>query len=165
MDVGAWTAVGVDAQLLGSGLAAEERQWAWLEEILAPRGADRPVVLVIHKPLVAAADELAAAPAYRFVPEPSRSRLVALLGRVRCPLVLSGHVHQHRTLREGGRSHVWVPTTWAVLPDEIQRTIGTKRCGAVALELNADGTSHVELVEPPGLRQLTLEEDIPNPYE
>jgi 3',5'-cyclic AMP phosphodiesterase CpdA len=165
VEVGTWAAIGIDAQLFGSGLDAEARQWAWLEECLRSRGPDRPVVLVTHKPLMAAGDELAVAPVYRFVPEPARSRVITLLDEVQCPLVLSGHVHQYRTLDEGGRRHLWAPTTWAVLPEALQTTVGLKRCGVVSLELGPDATASAALVEPPGLRQLTLGQDVPNSYE
>jgi hypothetical protein len=120
---------------------------------------------VIHKPLVAGGEELAAAPAYRFVPEPARSRMTELLGTVRCPLVLSGHVHQYRTHDQGGRRHLWAPTTWAVLPEPLRETIGLKRCGVVSLELGVDATAFAAFLEPPELKQRWLERDIANPYE
>jgi 3',5'-cyclic AMP phosphodiesterase CpdA len=164
VEVGEWTALGINAQLFGTGLDTEAEQWAWIEDSFADVGPSRPLVLVVHKPVAAPDDELAAAPPYRFVPEPARSRLVALLRTVHCPLVLSGHVHQYRVLADGDRRQVWVPTTWAVLPEALQRTIGLKRCGVVSLELAGDASAVVQLVEPPGLAQQTLGRDIPSPY-
>ena len=79
-------------------------------------------------------------------------------------LVISGHVHQYRMLRLGGADHLWVPTTWAVLPDRVQPSFGKKRCGIVVLELGPGGASEHELVAPPGISQLTLLEDLPDPY-
>ncbi len=81
-----------------------------------------------------------------------------------CPLVLSGHVHQYRTLDQGGRRHLWAPTMWAVLPDEIQKTVGLKRSGVLSLEFGPDATFTVQFVEPPGLKQFTLGRDIQNSY-
>ena len=164
VEAGEWIVVGVNAQLFGSDLDEETQQWAWLENCLS-RASGRPVVLVTHKPLTADADELAAAPSYRFVPEPARSRLTASLDDVGSRLVLSGHVHQYRTLVEPERCHVWAPTTWAVLPERLQRTIGVKRSGVVRLRLGPDASFEAELVEPTGLRQFTLDEDIASPYE
>jgi hypothetical protein len=84
---------------------------------------------------------------------------------VNCPLVLSGHVHQHRTLRHGGRRHLWAPTTWAVLPEALQETVGLKQSGAMSLELgSADGVS-VAFEVPPGLRQFTIGREIHDPYQ
>jgi hypothetical protein len=114
---------------------------------------------------VADAAELAAAPPYRFVPPVARARLLSLTrGRV-VPLVLSGHVHQFRTLAIGDRQHVWAPSTWAVLPDEAQPTFGVKRCGMLSISSPAEGQADVQLVEPPGLTQLMLTREIPDPYQ
>ncbi len=80
------------------------------------------------------------------------------------PLVLSGHVHQFRVLDLGARRHVWAPTTWAVLPDEMQASLGTKRCGIVSVTLGADRPPEATLVEPDGIGQHTLTVDVPIPH-
>lgn len=154
----------LDAQLFDSGLAAEDDQWAWLAAQLGARPVDGSIALVLHKPLTAPAPELAAAPPYRFVPPTARRRLDDLLAGRRVPLVLSGHVHQFRVIETAARRHVWVPTTWAVLPDHVQPVFGAKRCGVVSVTLGPDGQAPVTLVEPAGLAQLTLTRDIPDPY-
>jgi 3',5'-cyclic AMP phosphodiesterase CpdA len=164
LDLDRWTLIGLDAQLIGSGLDAEEEQGTWLVGTLARLPADRPVALALHKPVTAPQRELAAGPTYRWPPPADRARLARLLDTRTVPLVLSGHVHQWRELDAGGRHHVWAPTAWAVLPDTVQPLVGHKRCGVVALDLAPHGRASVELVEPEGLRQLTLLEDIPNPY-
>jgi 3',5'-cyclic AMP phosphodiesterase CpdA len=48
-----WLLLAINAQLVGSGLAAEESQWSWLEQQLSGRRADQPVALVSHKPMAA----------------------------------------------------------------------------------------------------------------
>jgi 3',5'-cyclic AMP phosphodiesterase CpdA len=155
LDLDGWRLVAVDAQLFDSGLAAKADQWAWLEDELAACPAGSALALLTHKPLVAPDDELAIAPNYRFVPEGARRRLAGLLGD-RASLVVSGHVHQYRVLDRDGCSHVWAPTTWAVLPEATQPTFGLKRCGVLDLALDAGGDVQQELVEPPGLAQLTV---------
>jgi hypothetical protein len=119
----------------------------------------------MHKPIAATDEEFGLAPAYRFVPEPGRTQIAALLDTVHCPIVISAHVHQYRTLTENGRTLCWIPTPRAVLPETIQNTVGPKRCGVVSMELGADGSASVALLEPPGLRQLTLTETVSNPYD
>src|SRR5689334_10252089 len=48
-DAGGWRVLGINAQLLGSGLPQEDEQNAWLDgELAAPAG---PVLLALHKPL------------------------------------------------------------------------------------------------------------------
>ncbi len=150
----------VHAQLFSSGLEAAGEQWDWLTEQLT--AASNPVVLLSHKPLAAPPEELAAAPPYRFVPAEAWERLAPQFGAV--ALVVSGHVHQHRTLVLDGVRHEWAPTTWAVLPDDVQPTFGAKVGGVLAVDLRPGEAPDVRLVRPPGLRQLTLLRDIENPY-
>jgi 3',5'-cyclic AMP phosphodiesterase CpdA len=158
-----WRLIALNAQLFGSGLPAEEEQWDWLGAQCGPAQSGQPMVLITHKPIDAGSEELIAAPPYRFVPAPARRRLAGLFDGDRPRLVLSGHVHQYRRLEIGGVTHAWAPTTWAVVPDDAQATLGVKRCGVLLVELDGD-TSTVELAEPDGMRQLTMGRDFPDPY-
>jgi 3',5'-cyclic-AMP phosphodiesterase len=162
LELAGWSVVALNAQLFGSGLAAEATQWTWLERVL-PSDDERPLLLISHKPIAAPPDELAAAPPHRFVPADARTALTALLGERRT-VVVSGHVHQHRFLRLDGRDHVWAPTTWAVVPEDIQPSFGTKRCGLLSLTLHETGEFDAAIVEPSGLAQQMLGVDLPNPY-
>lgn len=162
-DLDGWSLLAVDAQLIGSGLEDEEEQWAWLEDRLSAAG-DRPVVLASHKPVATPPGEGSEGPGIRFLPPEGRARLSTLLDRATVPLVVSGHVHQGRGLDLGGRHHLWAPTAWAVLPEHVQPTLGDKRCAVVELDLHPDGTCSATEVVPPGLAQLTVSEDLPNPY-
>lgn len=146
--VGGWILLAIDAQLLGSGLAAEAAQWSWLEEQAGRHRGRQPVALITHKPVTATGTELAAAPPYRFWPPPAGDRLARLFGGTPHALVMSGHVHQYRLLRLDGTDHMWVPTTWAVLPDQVQPVLGAKRCGIVSLTFTAGTLAKQELIEP-----------------
>jgi 3',5'-cyclic AMP phosphodiesterase CpdA len=163
VELGGWRLLGLDAQLFGTGLDAEAEQWDFLQAELAH---STRTILVSHKPVTASAAELAAAPPFRFVPAPGRDRLADLLDDGGVEVVLSGHVHQHRSYRLGAQRHFWAPTSWAVLPEAMQASIGAKRCGVLALELPDDGEAEalLELVEPDGLAQLTLAENAVDPY-
>jgi 3',5'-cyclic AMP phosphodiesterase CpdA len=162
-ELDAWRLLGVDAQLFGSGTAEEDDQWTFLEDGLRD---ERRTVLVTHKPLTAGDDELATAPPYRFLPPPARARLTELCRAGGVELVLSGHVHQQRRLEAAGLCHHWVTTTWAVLPEWLQATVGAKRCGLLDLALPSDGAGpEAVFVEPPGMAQLTLGENVASPYE
>jgi len=158
-----WSLVAINAQLVGSGLEAEEEQRAWLGGELATRADRQPVVLVTHKPIDAAEAELSVAPSYRFLPRPDGRRVDEGAGAGGIEVVLSGHVHQYRHLELGATTHVWAPTTWAVLPDDSQPVLGAKRCGVLSLTLDTAGFEAV-LVEPDGIRQQTLGEDLADPY-
>lgn len=162
VDLGGWRVLGLNAQLFGSGGPDEDDQWDFLEDAL---GVARRTVLITHKPMTASDEELATAPTYRFVPSPARSRLTALCRDGGVEAVVSGHVHQRRQLEAAGLIHLWAPTTWAVLPDDLQPVIGTKRCGILELGLPSVGAAESAWVEPGGMAQLTLGKDIPSPYE
>jgi len=164
LTIAGWTLLAINAQLFGSGLEAEASQWSWLEAQLAEHREDPLLALLTHKPVTAADTELAAAPRYRFWPPPARERLSGLLKGKPLALVLSGHVHQYRQLRIDGTEHVWAPTTWAVLPDDAQPVLGAKRCGIVSLDFAGGTPPRPEFVAPDGIRQLTLIEDVPDPY-
>jgi 3',5'-cyclic AMP phosphodiesterase CpdA len=163
VELGPWRLLGMNAQLFGTGLDAESEQWDFLSDELSrsPRS-----ILISHKPVTAAAAELATAPPYRFVPAPGRDQLAERLDDAGVEVVVSGHVHQYRSFRHGSQQHVWAPTCWAVLPEAMQVSIGAKRCGILALELPDDGEGEpvLEFVEPDGLAQLTLAENAFDPY-
>jgi 3',5'-cyclic AMP phosphodiesterase CpdA len=93
LTINGWTLLAVNAQLPGSGLEAEARQWSWLEEQLSALGPGQRVALLTHKPVTAADAELASSPGYRFWPPSARDLLAGLLGETPLALVLSGHVH------------------------------------------------------------------------
>jgi hypothetical protein len=161
VESGGWLIIGINAQLFGTGLPGEAEQWQWAEEMVG-RWGDRAVALITHKPIFAEERELNSAPWYRFSPAPARDRLISLL-EGRPSVVISGHVHQYRKLHEGARLHAWAPTSWAVLPDGVQATLGIRRTGILTVDLSSTG-AEVELVEPQGLAQLTIGRDMPDPY-
>jgi 3',5'-cyclic AMP phosphodiesterase CpdA len=160
-----WTLLAVNAQLAGSGLAAEEQQWTWLAEQVRAVDPGQRVALISHKPLAASDAELASAPPYRFWPPAARKRLADLFAARPPALVISGHAHQARQLHLDGADHLWVPTTWAVLPDAAQPVLGAKRSGLVSLDLAPEVRPKPEFVEPDGLAQVTIAVDFPDPYK
>ena len=159
-----WTLLAVNAQLAGSGLAAEASQWSWLEAQVQRAAPGQRIALLAHKPLSAPREELAAAPPYRFWPPASRHRLSDLFAGRPPQLIASGHVHQARQLWLDGSSHVWVPTTWAVLPDHAQPVFGAKSCGVLSLTFGRGQMPEPQFHEPDGIRHLIQNQDIPDPY-
>ncbi|MGH3301754.1 MAG: metallophosphoesterase family protein [Streptosporangiaceae bacterium] len=164
LDIADWTLLALNAQLAGSGLAAETSQWSWLDDQLRRADADQRIALLAHKPLTAPEAELATAPPYRFWPPASRDRLGQLFAVRRPALLISGHVHQSRLLRLDRTWHVWVPTTWAVLPARMQPVLGAKRSGLLSLAFESGIAPEPRFCEPDGIRQLTLTADIKDPY-
>jgi 3',5'-cyclic AMP phosphodiesterase CpdA len=155
---GRWRVVGVDSQLFNAADEDEADQWAWLESEAAAIGGDTPVVVVSHKPLVPGPgdDDRRA----RYIQAPARERLAALLDRVDARLFVSGHVHQSLRHVVTGRLHVWVPTTWAALPDAVQPPVGEKRPGIVELTLCDDGAATVTVRRLPGVEARVIGVDV-----
>jgi 3',5'-cyclic AMP phosphodiesterase CpdA len=169
-DIGDWRLIGLDALVLGSGLPDEDDQWAWLTSALSlPVTRPRHVALFLHKPVIDPPDRPDPTSPGRYVVPAARERLARVLEEAQTVrAVVSGHIHQfrqHRRHSGEGPTHVWAPTTWAVLPDRIQPVLGTKACGIVELALGADGTVDADLRRPAGLAHWVVAEDIADPYE
>lgn len=148
-DASGWQVVGLNAQLLNSGLPEEAAQWAWLEATLTGPG---PVALFIHKPLFRAApDEPADPTPYRYVPMAARDRLMGLIRGAGVKLVGCGHVHQTRQVQAEGVTYGWAPATAFFIPDTHQPRIGDKVCGLLDWRLAADGSVTCEAVRPAGM--------------
>jgi len=155
-----WNLVGLDVQTLTSTLPAAAELWDWLPGALA---TGLPTALFIHRPLHPLVPGDTDDP-MRYVTEPTRSRLLAVLGQADVRLVASGHVHQWREGVVDGVRHVWAPSAWASIPDHVQPVIGRKVVGAVLHTLRPDGTVSSELVVPTGVAQVTSGIDFPSPF-
>jgi 3',5'-cyclic AMP phosphodiesterase CpdA len=162
VEVGAWRLLGVNAQLFGSGEPEEDEHWAWLGDEIGRLAPGTPVGLVLHKPLVPPDGDRDRP--VRYVPEPARGRLFALLAAVDTRLVVSGHIHQALRRDRDGVAHVWAPSSWAVLPDRIQSPIGAKWVGATGLALHDDGRVDVSDIRLPGVDDVVIGDDVPSPY-
>jgi 3',5'-cyclic AMP phosphodiesterase CpdA len=142
--VGGWRLVGINAQLLGSGLPQEEEQDDWLEAELAD--ASRPILLASHKPLFLQSPDEAETTASSINPAP-RERLLRRLRASPVKVVLSGHLHCRRDVVRNGLRHVWAPSTaFLVPPQEGAEAV----VGMLALEVDEAGV-RVQPISIPGL--------------
>lgn len=108
VDHGDYRLLGINAQVLGSGLPAEAVQWRHVEHAAATRDGRR-LALFVHKPLFV--EELASAlDTPHCLPVEASRRLLELLGSDLC-LVASGHLHRHRVREVDGVLHAWAPST------------------------------------------------------
>jgi 3',5'-cyclic AMP phosphodiesterase CpdA len=152
-----WCFIGLNSQVMNSGLASETEQFDWLASQLS--GADgRPVALFLHKPLFLNApdDPELAASAIRYVPPAPRSRLVQMLHAVDLRLVASGHLHQRRDFTFGHVRHLWAPSAGFVIPDRTQEVIGIKEVGLVEYRFRPD-SFEVRHVRAPGQTDVDLD--------
>lgn len=148
-DLPGWRMIGINSQILDSGLDAEEVQWAALEKALAD-ATGRSIALFLHKPLCQqrmAEEEVT----YWPVLPAARRRLLALFERARPALVASGHIHQWRNRSADGFRQVWAPPVSFIVGEEGQPTVGTKLLGAVEHWFHPDGSLETRLLTVDGL--------------
>jgi 3',5'-cyclic AMP phosphodiesterase CpdA len=145
-DIGDWRFVGLNAQLLDSGLPGEAEQMTMLEGALADAGT-RALALIIHKPLYhAAPDEPDQSPAT--VPPGSRRKLLALCERHGVKLVASGHRHCYRAARHGRTRLVWAPASSFVDTSKANGGVRlVRRVGYIRYRFDGRAFTH-EFVEP-----------------
>ncbi len=110
-DLGHWTLIGLNAQIVNSdGLAAEEEQAAWLATTLSEVSAERPLAMFVHKPLfVDRPGETETGP--DCLDLEGRTRLLAPFQGYALKLVACGHKHQYRSFGLDGAIHLWAPST------------------------------------------------------
>jgi 3',5'-cyclic AMP phosphodiesterase CpdA len=160
-DIAGWRLIGFDALLLGSGLAEEAAQAAWLEAATAGAGGRR-IAWFLHKPLFLDSPGEDDTGYWSVKPEP-RSRLMALVRRHRVALVASGHLHKVRDFDLDGTRYLWAPAS-SFLVGEMQPAMpGEKRLGAVRYEFDGAGFA-AELVAVPDLAEHWLDPIIQEVY-
>lgn len=114
-DIGDWRLIGINSQLLGSGLAAEAEQLDWLAGALAATG--RPTALFLHYPLFLDDPADPARSHAAVLPEP-RAALMDLIGKTpNLRLVASGHLHEDRRVEWDGVTYQWSPATSFITTD------------------------------------------------
>lgn len=152
-----WCFIGLNSQVMNTGLASEAEQFDWLASQLAGAAA-RPVALFLHKPLFLNSpdDPELAATSIRYVPMPARSRVLEMLGRVDVRLIASGHVHQQRDFTHRHARHIWAPSAGFVISDKRQEVIGIKQVGLVEYRFQPDGFE-VRFVKAPGQVDIDLD--------
>ncbi|MDI1284177.1 MAG: metallophosphoesterase [Reyranella sp.] len=156
LDVPGWRLLGINAQLLGSDLAATKHQERDVAAAIASLG-QRRLVLFLHKPLFdRAVDETTITG--RFINPVPRQLLLKALDGVVPALIACGHVHQFRETWADGVRHVWGTSTAFVIPDARQPRYGIKEVGYVEHLLEPDGTHASRLVRVPGVPTLDIAE-------
>ena len=146
-DLGDWRFIGLNAQLMESGLAAEKSQMTHLGNALA-RADGRAIALLIHKPLYLQDVGETGRTLSSMWPK-SRKQLLSLCKQYRVKLVASGHRHCYRSTRHAGTRLIWAPPTSfinSLVPSEGAQL--TRRVGYVHYRFQGRTFSH-ELVEPP----------------
>jgi 3',5'-cyclic AMP phosphodiesterase CpdA len=156
-DAAGWCFVGINSQVLNTGLASDAEQFEWLASQLGSLNG-KPLALFLHKPLYLNTpdDPELAASAIRYVPLPPRRRLLKMLEPVDLRLVASGHIHQARDFTHRHIRQVWAPSTGFVIPERMQEVIGIKQVGLVEYRFQPD-SFEVRQVRAPGQRDIDMD--------
>jgi 3',5'-cyclic AMP phosphodiesterase CpdA len=145
-----WCFIGLNSQVMNTGLAREAEQFDWLGSQLSNVNG-KPVALFLHKPffLNTPDDPETTATSIRYIPQPARAHLMEMLAATDLRLVASGHLHQRRDYTRGHIRHVWAPSSGFIMPDRKQEAIGIKEVGLVGYRFQPDGFE-VRHVRAPG---------------
>src|SRR5438876_6036109 len=153
-----WCFIGLNSQVMNSGLSCEVEQFEWLAAELA--GANgKPIALFLHKPLFLNTpdDPELEATSIRYVPQPARRRLIEMLRTADLRLVASGHVHQRRDFTFSRVRHIWAPSAGFIISDVRQERIGIKEVGLIEYRFQPE-RFEVRHVKAPGQVDVDLDE-------
>ncbi|MFT5173972.1 MAG: 3',5'-cyclic AMP phosphodiesterase CpdA [Gammaproteobacteria bacterium] len=153
IDLGAWRLLGINSELLGSGLDAEHEQWEFLDAQLSDC-ADRNIGFFIHKPLFIDDPESRQANA-KCLPVEPRKRLLNALRNAHTRFVGSGHVHAYHQSSLGDMAIVWAPSTAFIDPQRAFSVEIANRAGVVQWTFDGCNVRH-EMVEPPRFANIDL---------
>lgn len=145
IDLANWRFIGLNAQLIDSGLEAEAEQWTLLEAALADAN-NQQLAIWVHKPLFVRDPADSGRMLTALFPE-GRARLLALCERHGVRLVASGHLHRYRRLAVGGTRLIWAPAT-SFLMGRRKGLPGSARLGYMRYRFGRTSFT-ARLVEPP----------------
>jgi len=157
VDLPGWRVIGLNTEVMGTGIAEEASQAAALPGMVEGLGARR-IALFLHKPVfVTSPDD----PTFDYwsVPPAARASLAPVLDHAALRLVASGHLHLHHETARDRVVFAWAPpVSFIVNPMEQPGLPGARLCGALLHRLHEDH-AETELLVPDGTEVL-LQDDI-----
>lgn len=153
-DLPGWRLVGLNTEVLGTGLPEEAAQAAFLAAAAAGAGARR-IALFLHKPAFVTEP---ADPTFDYwsVPPAARASLSPLLDHPGLRLVASGHLHLHHEAMRGPVRYAWAPpVSFIVEPEDQPGLPGTRPTGALLHRLG-DDAAETQLIAPPGMASIWM---------
>jgi 3',5'-cyclic AMP phosphodiesterase CpdA len=140
-----WAVVGINSEILSSGLPEEDEQWAWLKDVGA-LVAGRSVLVFLHKPLWSPLPDFTEHALA--IEAADRDRLLALLAGATVKAIGSGHLHCYRAAYEGDVLTVWAPSSAFIVKGLPQETgqlgfshLGLNQLGVVEYRIDGDEIS------------------------
>lgn len=156
-DFDGWRLIGINSQVLDTGLAAEAAQWEALEIALAQSG-NRRVILFTHVPLFLESWDEADRPAWAIM-GPARQRLRKLIAAHGIRAVISAHMHRVADIRaDGEAAFVWTAASSFLSHDaSMPPQPGKELLGYTILNLSETDIG-VEFIEVEGLMKSYIED-------
>ncbi|MBL6079154.1 metallophosphoesterase [Belnapia sp. T18] len=145
-DVPSWRIIGLDTEIMGTGLEAEAAQAGFIAEAAA---TERRLALFLHKPVFITKPS---DPTFDYwsVPPQARAALAPVLGHPGLRLVASGHLHLHHGFQRGAVRYAWAPPASFVVDLPQDGLPGERRTGALLHRLLEDEVE-TSLVSPEGM--------------
>ena len=148
-DLPGWRLVGLNTEIMGTGLAEEATQSGFVATAAAGTG-DRRLAVFLHTPVFTTAPDDPAFDYWSVAPE-ARAALRPLLDHPGLRLVGSGHLHLHHQISHGAVRFAWAPPVSFLCEQEMQPGLpGNRLPGALLHRLGADAAT-TALVSPAGL--------------
>ncbi|NYI71301.1 3',5'-cyclic AMP phosphodiesterase CpdA [Naumannella cuiyingiana] len=141
LQLGSWTIIGINAQVLGSGTPREAEQWDWLERTALAAGDPRPKLVFLHESLGPRPEDTGN-DSWLSVPTAPGHRLAALIRDANVALVAAGHTHKYLAWSGDGIAQVTAPSLAGpilVRPD-MTAASGDPDAGWLDHTLHDDGT-------------------------
>lgn len=153
IDLGRWRLLGINSELLGSGLDAEAEQWDFVDAALA-NAMDRDIGFFLHKPMFIDDPDSTQQSAKCVYPE-SRRQLLKALSAAPVRFVASGHVHCYHHSIYQNLHIVWSPPTAFIDPLRDMSVPIVNRAGLIKWQFDGNRFNH-EMVEPARFANIDL---------
>jgi alkaline phosphatase D len=161
-DLPGWRIVGLNTEIMGTGLAEEAAQAGFIAAAAAGIGA-RHLAVFLHTPAFTSTPDYPAFDYWSVAPEASAA-LRPLLDHPGLRLVGSGHLHLHHQFTRGAVRYAWAPPVSFLCEPETQPGLpGERLPGALLHRLGADAAT-TALVSPAGIEHHWLEDVRPETY-
>ena len=133
--------LGLNSQLIGSGLEAEHQQKEMIDKAMDSDASERSNTIVVsHKPLYSKED--GADRALFSIPEAESLMLEEKFTKKEINLMLSGHLHRYQVIDRDGLTRIWGAST-AFVHTHPPRT-GLAKVGFVVVELSGGSYPKIE---------------------
>lgn len=128
-----WALLGMNSEILSSGLAEEAAQWAWLEEV-AEEIQGRCLAIFLHRPFWSPIPDF---PEHDLaLSEHDRERLLTIFTNTKLKLVASGHLHRYLCGYQGDTLSVSGPSSAFIVRGG---SLGVNQLGVVEYRINGEG--------------------------